>query len=92
MTGEAETTAELRRYFAAKLSALRGCSPQAYWAARYGLTAGAVRDLEQGRVLPSRAVVILLHAIAAESVFMQQIAKAAKEDLALLDEVRRGSN
>jgi putative transcriptional regulator len=37
----------------------RGVS-QAEFAARFGLSVGAVRDAEQGRVLPSRALRVLL--------------------------------
>lgn len=83
--------ASLRRYFAGRLSALRR-GPQASWAKRYGLTAAAVRDLEQGRVLPSRAMVVLMHAIQMQPEFMQRAAIEAADDLAALDAVRSVRN
>jgi DNA-binding transcriptional regulator YiaG len=83
-----EGKAELQRHFAGRFSALRRRCPQAYWAERYGLSLGAVQDLEQGRVLPSRAMVLLMHAIAMQPEFMERAAKEAADDLARLSAVR----
>lgn len=62
--------------------------PLNYFAECYGLSYGAVLDLVQARVLPSRAMVILLHAIDADSAWMREVAKGAKDDLAMLDVIR----
>jgi transcriptional regulator with XRE-family HTH domain len=83
---------DVRRHFGGFCQALRKGYPQAHFAKQYGLTAGAVQDLEQARVLPSRAVVVLLHAIRMQPEFMQRAAKEAAEDLELLAELRTGRN
>jgi len=62
--------------------------PHNYWAEKHGLSYGAVRDLVQGRVLPSRAMVVLLLAIECEPEFMQAVARLAKDELNLLDAAR----
>ena len=82
---------DLSSMFGRRLAALRRY-PQAYFAKAFGLSAGAVRDLEQGRVLPSRAMVVLMKAIEMDREFMRRAAKAAKDDLAALDEVRSVRN
>jgi DNA-binding transcriptional regulator YiaG len=83
---------EVKRLFGLRFSKLRRGYPQADWAKRYGLSAGAVRDLEQGRVLPSRAMVVLMHAIRMQPEFMQRAAKEAGDELALLDLLRAPRN
>ena len=81
------TIEEARAYFASKLAVLSG-NPHSYFAMKYGLSYGAVRDQIQGRVLPSRAMVILMHAIETDPRWMIDVAKSAKQDLALLDALR----
>jgi hypothetical protein len=81
------TTDEARAYFASKLAEIAG-NPHSYFAKKYGLSYGAVRDQIQGRVLPSRAMVVLLHAIETDPRWMIDVAKSAKHDLALLDALR----
>lgn len=71
--------------FARRFSQLRGGCPQRYWAKRFGLSYAAVKDMEQGRVNPSRAVVLLITAIELSPGFMQDVVKLAKTDLAALD-------
>ena len=71
--------------FARRFSRLRGGCPQKYWARRFGLSYAAVKDMEQGRVNPSRAVVLLITAIELSPGFMQDVVKLAKADLAALD-------
>lgn len=89
---ERMTKAEARAHFAGFCRSLRDGYPQDYFAKRYGLTAGALRDLEQARVLPSRALVVLMHAIRMQPEFMQRAAKEAAGDLVLLAQLRSGSN
>lgn len=48
--------------------------------------------MEQGRVLPSRAVVVLLHAIEMQPEFVQRAVKEAAPSLAALERVRAGRN
>lgn len=85
---DTQERADLRRTFGNWHSALRRGCPQAYWARRFGLSAGAVRDLEQARVLPSRAMVVLMQAIEMDRDFMGKAAKAAADRLADLDRMR----
>lgn len=85
------TREEAKLHFANKLAALRDKNwPNNLWAERYGLSYGAIRDLAQARVLPSRAMVLLMTAIEYEPEFMQDVARAARDDLAILDQVRCG--
>lgn len=86
MTGEAGR-ALAKRHFANLLDRV-AARPLNYFAETYGLSYGAVLDLIQGRVLPSRAMVVLLHAIAADPDWMRDVMKDAKGDLAFLDGVR----
>jgi hypothetical protein len=58
--------------------------PQSYWAKRIGLTYGALRDLEQARVDPSRAMVLLINAMEISPGFMEDVVRRAKADLAAL--------
>lgn len=81
------TIDEARAYFAVKLARIAG-NPHNYFAEKYGLSYGAVRDQIQGRVLPSRAMVVLMHAIETDPRWMLDIAKSAKDDLAVLDVMR----
>lgn len=85
---------DARYHFAGKLADLLAETggPNNLWAERHGLTYAAVRDLVQARVLPSRAMVILMTAIELEPDFMRDVAKAAKGDLAILDQVRGSDN
>ena len=71
--------------FARRFSAIRRGCPQKRWARRYGLSYGAVKDMEQGRVNPSRAMVLVLKAIEMSPGFMEDVARAAQEDLKALD-------
>lgn len=71
--------------FARRFSQLRGGCPQKYWAKRFGLSYAAVKDMEQGRVNPSRAVVLLITAIELSPGFMQDVVKLALADLLALD-------
>ena len=83
---EMEKLANFDRFaFARRFSRLRGGCPQKYWARRFGLSYAAVKDMEQGRVNPSRAVVLLITAIELSPGFMQDVVKLAKADLAALD-------
>ena len=86
------TKREYRHRFAGLCRSLRRGYPQADFAKQYGLSTGAVQDLEQGRVVPSRAVIVLLHAIRMQPEFIQRAAKEAAGDLALLDEMRKPRN
>ena len=86
MSGD-ESRLAARTHFARLLDRIAD-RPLNYFAEKYGLSYGAVLDLVQGRVLPSRAMVVLLHAIEADPDWMWDVAKAAEDDLALLDEVR----
>ena len=79
--------AQAREYFAWRARELIGDN-RAHWAEKHGLSYGAVRDLVQGRVLPSRAMVVLLLAIECEPEFMASVARLAKDELALLDAAR----
>lgn len=71
--------------FARRFSAIRRGCPQKAWARRFGLSHGAVKDMEQGRVHPSRAMVLVLKAIEMSPGFMQDVARAARDDLAALE-------
>jgi hypothetical protein len=71
--------------FARRFTKLRRGYPQEYWAKRCGLSYAAVKDLEQARVSPSRAVIILVHAMELSPGFMQDVVSRAKDDLAALD-------
>lgn len=70
--------------FARRFSKIRNGYPQAAWAKRFGLSYAAVRDMEQGRVNPSRATVLLINAIELSPGFMEDVLKRAKADLAAL--------
>lgn len=78
---------EATQHFAAFLDGVAE-RPLNYFAEIYGLSYGAVLDLVQGRVLPSRAMVVLLHAIEADPTWMRDVAKDAHADLAVLDVLR----
>ena len=71
--------------FARRFSRLRGGCPQKYWAKRFGLSYAAVKDMEQGRVNPSRAVVLLITAIELSPGFVQDVVRLAQADLLALD-------
>ena len=55
---------------------------QADFAERFGLTWGAVKDLEQGRTKPTRAMVLLIAAIEREPALMAKVAEAERDALA----------
>jgi hypothetical protein len=78
---------EALAYFAGRLDAV-ACRPLNWFAEKYGLTYGSVLDQVQGRVLPSRAMVVLLHAIENDPDWMHDVAKDAAGDLAILDSLR----
>lgn len=80
-----QDTAFDRIAFARRFSQLRGGCPQKCWAKRFGLSYAAVKDMEQGRVNPSRAVVLLINAIELSPGFVQDVVQRAQEDLAALD-------
>lgn len=73
-----------RTGFGAELFILRfrrlGLSQQAF-AERFGLTLGAVKDLEQGRTQPSRAVRVLVAAISLHPSLVATAAKDVRPDL-----------
>ena len=52
---------------------------QKEFADRFGISAGAVRDAEQGRVSPSRAMRVMLVAIEMDPEFMEQAALVAMD-------------
>ncbi len=52
---------------------------QPTFAERYGLTFGAVKDQEQARHKPSRAMRVLVAAIELDPALMERAAKIAKE-------------
>ncbi len=78
---------EATQHFSALLDGLAE-RPLNYFAELYGLSYGAVLDLVQGRVLPSRAMVVLLHAISLDPMWMRDVAKSAHGDLKILDTLR----
>jgi DNA-binding transcriptional regulator YiaG len=85
----ATNRAELQETFAERMRELTAAYlPRGLFCDWFGLGLGAVRDLEQGRVLPSRATVVLMHAIEQDPDFMRQVAKAAKADLKALEAAR----
>jgi len=92
MTEQSTARIEASRRLGRMAAGLRRGYPQEYWARRYGLTPGSLRDLEQGRVLPSRVMVVLLHAIRMQPEFIERAAKEAAADLKLLDELRSVGN
>ncbi len=49
------------------------------FAVRYGLTAGMMKDVEQGRVSPSRALKVLIAAIDLNPTLMEKAAKVAAD-------------
>lgn len=81
---------DAKQHFANRLADLIAemGGPNNLWAEWYGLSYAAIRDLVQARVLPSRAMVLLMTAIESDPQFMRDVAKAAKDDLAILGSVR----
>lgn len=77
-------------HFAGKLSDLIAemGGPNNLWAEWYGLSYAAIRDLIQARVLPSRAMIVLMAAIESDPDFMRDVARAARDDIAILDRAR----
>jgi hypothetical protein len=76
----------LRADFAEWCRSLRDWDcPRECFTDAYGLKLRAIQDLEQARSLPSRSLVVLLTAIEMDPDWMKQVAKAAKERLALLE-------
>jgi hypothetical protein len=74
--------------FASLARELRGWTGRNTWARRYGLTERGLQDLEQGRALPSRAMVLWLVAIQRHPLVMQEVAQLAKAELAELEVLR----
>ena len=87
-----DEAAAAREDFANWMRELRGLGPRGWFGPLYGLGERAIQDLEQGRVLPSRATVVLMHAIATDPVFMRKVARGARDDLATLDRLRTNRN
>ena len=81
-----------KQQFADWCRKLRGNYPRSYFAPLYGLNERAIQDLEQGRSLPSRALIVLLKAIELDALFMREVARDAKAELAALNEERSGRN
>ena len=79
-------------HFANLCRRVRRCYPRFWFAKRFGLNGRALQDLEQGRALPSRALVVLLKAIELDRTFMERVAKEAAADLALLEQARVSRN
>lgn len=79
---------DAREGFGDWMRRVRGDGPRSWFAPLYGLTVSSVQDLEQGRVLPSRAMVVLLTAIENDPLFMREIAREARENLELLEQAR----
>ena len=71
---------------------LRNNYPRSYFAPLYGLNERAIQDLEQGRSLPSRALVVLLKAVELDPLFIREVAREARAELATLDEARSRRN
>jgi hypothetical protein len=74
--------------FANWCRSLRGNYPRNGWAEKYGLRDRSLQDLEQGRALPSRALVVLLKAIEEDPQWMWEVARRARPELRALDELR----
>ena len=79
-------------FFANWCRKLRNNYPRSYFAPLYGLDERAVQDLEQGRSLPSRTLVVLLKAVELDPLFMREVAREARPELAALDEARSSRN
>lgn len=82
----------LPEVFALWCRKLRNNYPRSYFAPLYGLNERAVQDLEQGRSLPSRALVVLLKAVELDPLFMREVAREARAELTALDEARSNRN
>lgn len=80
---------DLHIHFANWCRSIRGYAPRSYFGPIYGLNDRAVQDLEQGRALPSRAMVVLLKAIEIDSDFIRYVAKEARPELAALKAARQ---
>jgi len=76
-------------HFANWCRRLRDGRGREWWAKSYGLNGRSIQDLEQARSMPSRALVVLLKAIELHPSLMQDIAKLATDELALLDDAQR---
>ena len=62
-------------FFANWCRKLRTNYPRSSFAPLYGLDERAVQDLEQGRSLPSRTLVVLLKAVELDPMFMREVAR-----------------
>ncbi len=67
---------------------LRGDWPRNGFGEWYGLRERSLQDLEQGRALPSRALVVLLKAIEEDPQWMREVALRARPELDALEELR----
>jgi len=85
MTASAES-------FASWCRQIRRSYPRSYFAPLYGLNERAIQDLEQGRSLPSRALVVLLKAVELDPLFMREVVREAGPELAALNEARSSRN
>lgn len=79
-------------FFALWCRKLRNDYPRSYFAPLYGLDERAIQDLEQGRSLPSRALVVLLKAIELDPLFMREVVRDARDEFAALKEARSNRN
>lgn len=79
-------------HFAASCRKLRGDYPRSYFGPLYGLNERAIQDLEQGRSLPSRSLVVLLKAVELDPLFMREVAREARQELTMLQEARPSRN
>lgn len=68
-----------RRLFRLRFRTLR--LSQSAFADRFGLSFGSIKDLEQGRVQPSRAVLLLVAAIETDPTLMARVADGEREGL-----------
>lgn len=79
-------------HFASWCRKLRSGYPRSYFGPLYGLNVRAVQDLEQGRTLPSRSLIVLLKAIELDPLFMREVAREARQELSMLEEARPNRN
>jgi hypothetical protein len=65
---------------------LRRGYPRSYFGPLYGLNDRAIQDLEQGRSLPSRSLVVLLKAVELDPLFIREVAREARSELEMLEQ------
>ena len=74
--------------FAEWCRSLRGNYPRNGFGEKYGLRERSLQDLEQGRPLPLRALVVLLQATEDDPQWMAQVARRAEPELRALEEIQ----